>query len=200
MPASTGQTSYKKNNIYLRTAVDTIRQGFSGESRLRLIINSSSMTPMLRPGDAVVVQPVVWSALYPGDLVVVHCGGELITHRLISMDKDNLITKGDSSAYPDMPIPKDEFMGRVAAIERKGDVWDMQTKRWKLYNRMAGKISQLEAKLLHVAKCLSRGIRLQGKIGERTASAVKFFFSLPFGLAERVLLLIVAKSKYPAHC
>jgi|WetSurMetagenome_2_1015567.scaffolds.fasta_scaffold1174748_2 hypothetical protein len=54
--------------------------------RLRLQVMSGSMWPLLRAGNTVIVQPIVPAASGLDDVLVVRCGAESITHRLIAIE------------------------------------------------------------------------------------------------------------------
>lgn len=65
-------------------------------------VRTGSMTPYLRPGDAVVVRPA--SAYHVGDVVTfrpARGSSAVVTHRIVSIDGDAIRTKGDANRTPD---------------------------------------------------------------------------------------------------
>ncbi len=83
---------------------------------MRLRVRGRSMTPTLRPGDAVVVAPVLPEALTPGDWVVVRAG---FLHRYLGRRGDRVLTKGDSHLGFDPPWEPGMVVGRVVEASRE---------------------------------------------------------------------------------
>jgi signal peptidase len=65
-------------------------------------VRSESMKPAINIGDMVVVGPAgAVGGIKPGDIVTYESGTNLITHRVLSVDGETLITKGDANEDPD---------------------------------------------------------------------------------------------------
>lgn len=67
------------------------------------VVHTGSMTPTLRPGDAVLDRPGP-NAVSPGEIVTftVHSGPDsVVTHRVNSIDGVTIKTKGDANRTPD---------------------------------------------------------------------------------------------------
>jgi signal peptidase len=67
------------------------------------VVHTGSMTPALRPGDAVLDRPAP-SAVHPGEVVTftVHSGPDrVVTHRVASVGQGEIHTKGDANRTPD---------------------------------------------------------------------------------------------------
>ncbi len=56
--------------------------------------------------------------LQPGDLLAVigNRPGTVLVHRLVQIDGDRLILRGDTNSYDDTPVPRDALVGRVRAL------------------------------------------------------------------------------------
>jgi signal peptidase len=67
-------------------------------------VRSESMKPAINLGDVVILGPVSTDGIKPGVIVTYELGKNLITHRVLSIDGDTLITKGDANETPD-PSP-----------------------------------------------------------------------------------------------
>ncbi len=68
------------------------------------LVRSESMTPSINMGDMVVVGPLnnpLGKGVEAGSVVTYERGGELITHRVLSVDGEVLLTKGDAVEDPD---------------------------------------------------------------------------------------------------
>lgn len=85
---------------------------------LRLKVTGRSMSPFLETGSFVTLSKVPVSKLHIGDIVFCRCdGGAFKLHRLIRIDDDMLITKGDALASFDAPFQKTDYKGKVVRIE-----------------------------------------------------------------------------------
>jgi signal peptidase I len=97
-------------------AVDVLRS--SGE--LRLQVEGWSMLPSIWPGDVLIVKRVDFSKVAEGEIVLFRRNRRLFAHRVVRSEGSDIVTRGDSMAAPDSPVEKDEIMGRVSSIIRRG--------------------------------------------------------------------------------
>jgi signal peptidase I len=66
------------------------------------VVRSESMKPAINMGDVVIAGPAgAIEGIKTGDIVTYELGNNLITHRVLSIDGNTLITKGDASEDPD---------------------------------------------------------------------------------------------------
>jgi signal peptidase I len=127
---------------YQRAAHDAIAAANSIEP-LRLIVISDSMWPLLRAGDAVRVQPIGPVAIHVGDVIVVRRNAELITHRVIDIDGEQWITRGDNAVFADAPVLSAACVGRVTPIERGAHPIDLAQPQWTRLNHRLGQIGRV---------------------------------------------------------
>lgn len=74
-------------------------------------IGSGSMEPYLKINSLIIIKK---SDNYKiNDIVTYQNGDEYITHRIISIDDDEIITKGDTNNKEDNPITKDKIVGKL---------------------------------------------------------------------------------------
>jgi len=103
-------------------AVEVLRTS----GRLRLRATGASMLPAIWPGDVLLVRRCGAVEALPGDIVLCHCAGRLVAHRLIrrtlSQNRIQWVTQGDSVEGSDTPVSSPELLGRVTAIGR-GSRW-----------------------------------------------------------------------------
>ena len=90
-------------------AAEMLRAGHVVE----LPFGGASMRPLFAPGDLVRVDPVAPAQLRAGDVVVADIGGRLLCHRLVYVDADRVVLRGDDSCEMDAPLPLDAIVGRV---------------------------------------------------------------------------------------
>jgi hypothetical protein len=134
----------------------------SGAS-VRLKINGDSMRPWLCQGDTVVVRRIDIDQLRPGNILVIRTNGDLLTHRLIAVNDNVWLTKGDASPAPDKPVSPREILGRVESIERSRTIIDLQ-QGWVLRaSHFLAWLSLKEASAYHIYQrsVLARNNRLK---------------------------------------
>lgn len=84
------------------------------------LVRSGSMTPTINMGDAIITTPATPN-VKPGTIVTYLHDAELITHRVLSVNGDTLVTKGDALEHTD-PWPvqitdvKGAFLFRIPYI------------------------------------------------------------------------------------
>lgn len=78
------------------------------------IVVSGSMEEEIKIGDMIIYQKKSNDKYQVGDIIVyLDENSNLITHRLISLSENNLITKGDANNSPDEPIVYSQVQGKV---------------------------------------------------------------------------------------
>jgi signal peptidase len=65
------------------------------------IVRSGSMEPAFNVGDVIIAGPLGSDDIKPGVIVTYAMGKTLITHRVLSVDGNTLIIKGDANETPD---------------------------------------------------------------------------------------------------
>ncbi len=82
-------------------------------------VGGASMSPWIRSHDVVIVQPT--NDVEIGDVVVRTRGEDrLVVHRVIIIEGDKVITRGDAMTAPDEPVSRETVVGRVVAVVRDG--------------------------------------------------------------------------------
>lgn len=77
---------------------------------------SGSMSPAIPQGSMVLVKPMDWSSIQPGDVIAFEREGTVVAHRVktVQTEERSFITKGDANAQEDfIPVPFEELIGRV---------------------------------------------------------------------------------------
>lgn len=86
-----------------------------------LEVVTGSMSGTIEIGDGIIVKLI--SEIKENDIIVYKKADNLITHRLIKIEEDRLITKGDANNIPDEPITKDMIIGKVIFIIPQIHFW-----------------------------------------------------------------------------
>ena len=84
-------------------------------------VATGSMHGAIEVDDAVLVK--IGSEYNVGDIVTYQNGDDFITHRVVSIDGDKVITKGDANNVNDNPIEKKIILGKVVKILPRLGVW-----------------------------------------------------------------------------
>ena len=81
-------------------------------------VTSGSMWPVLKEGDLVFIQGVNKSDLKVGDIVVYKNSNSagFTIHRIVKLEEDDLVTKGDANFTEDEPVSYDQVVGRTYQI------------------------------------------------------------------------------------
>lgn len=77
------------------------------------VIRGDSMEPMLHRYDVVVTMKVPFSELDVSDVIVFERKGEYITHEIIAVKENSVITKGLSNGLADDPVSLEEYYAKM---------------------------------------------------------------------------------------
>ena len=86
-----------------------------------LSAETGSMSPTIEKGDIVIIK--IGDEIKENDIITYKKDNVLITHRIVSIDGDTIITKGDYNNTEDEPITKNEIIGKEVAIINNVEVW-----------------------------------------------------------------------------
>lgn len=84
-------------------------------------VATASMYPTIEIGDIVVVE--ITKEIEKNDIIVYTDGENIITHRLIEKNDNELIAKGDANNSEDKPIQEEMVLGKVIKIVPKLGIW-----------------------------------------------------------------------------
>ena len=76
-----------------------------------LVVISGSMRPAIDPGDLLIIRQE--EAYQPGDVVTFTEGESLVTHRLLEVNGDTALTRGDANNTDDAPVSLSRIQGRM---------------------------------------------------------------------------------------
>ncbi len=107
--------------------VSKVSMLFSGKQYFEIFgysvftVATGSMEPTISQNDIVIVKKT--NDIKVNDIVTYEKDGNYITHRVISMSDDTLVTKGDANNTNDISVPRSSLVGKVINIFEKGGVW-----------------------------------------------------------------------------
>jgi hypothetical protein len=107
-------------------SADILQRGKS----LRFRARGTSMQPLLRDGDCLLVQPVEAHRIRIGDIVLCSSQADrIVAHRVLRRlpgpEGYRFLVQGDQVVLPDGWIPQCQIYGKVTAIDRAGVNLDM---------------------------------------------------------------------------
>ncbi|MFA4880662.1 MAG: signal peptidase I [Candidatus Doudnabacteria bacterium] len=80
-------------------------------------ITSGSMWPVLKKGDLALICSAEPSEIKTNDVVVFpNENGALAIHRVVKINGDKIITKGDANTKEDKPINRSDILGRLCTV------------------------------------------------------------------------------------
>ena len=109
---------------------------------------TSSMLPLIRPGDELRLAPVGPRRLVRGMLIAYQREPGLVVHRVVACDETGVVAKGDALAAPDPVVPPAQVVARVIALRRaNGRLVDLEAFPWPVVNRVLGAIASFACRL-----------------------------------------------------
>ncbi len=90
------------------------------------VLRGGSMSPFLRDGDLVAIEPLAAGEGRVGDVVAFSAGGDetVVVHRVVRIVDGGLVTRGDSTRAEDLGVvTAGRLIGRVVVARRGGRVF-----------------------------------------------------------------------------
>ncbi len=82
---------------------------------------TGSMSPTMKKGDIIIIK--IGDEIKEKDIITYKKENVLITHRIVRIDGDIIIAKGDNNNIEDEPIKKDEVIGKGIFIINNVEIW-----------------------------------------------------------------------------
>jgi len=98
-------------------AIWTLWSRMGRQPRMRMV--TGSMQPLIQVGDQLLIEPLPKN-IHLGDVVIYRHRDQLIAHRLVSIEGERFILKGDNVHHFDPPLPREKIIGRVLGLEGGG--------------------------------------------------------------------------------
>jgi len=114
------------------------------------IKNDTSMMPILKKGDEILVQGLPLQDVRKGDIVAYCMGKSICAHRCVSKYKNGssfyLTTKGDNiKDFDSYRISEDIFIGKVISAKRNDKILNFENVFWSSAGRFFGQLSYIQA-------------------------------------------------------
>lgn len=125
--------------------------GQAGEAHW-IPVRGSSMLPLLREGDQLLVAHAKWQ-IRRGDIVVFQRPDGLIAHRVLCVQSSEgehiLCTKGDNVFGMDPALTQDKVLGRVIQARRGDKLLNLDTRLWGRVGGWVALVMLAQAGLYH---------------------------------------------------
>ena len=82
-------------------------------------ITSGSMWPMLKEGDLILIQSIPKEAIKTGDVVVWRNPKGFTIHRVVKLNENTLVTRGDANFKDDEPVAYADVIGRTVMLGKR---------------------------------------------------------------------------------
>lgn len=89
---------------------------------------TASMSPTIEIGDIVFVK--IGEQVQENDIITYKSGNAFITHRIIEIDGDSIIAKGDNNNTQDEAIQRNDIIGKVTYIMNNVEIWKNVFSDW----------------------------------------------------------------------
>lgn len=124
-----------------------------------LKVTGASMMPAVWPGDVLHIRRSALAELQPRQILLYRCDRRLIAHRIVRIDGDRLITRGDALQCEDPPVREADIVGQVICIVRNGRQINAK-QSFRL--RVGSAILRRSVFCLRITLCLGRLMRRAG--------------------------------------
>lgn len=84
-------------------------------------VGSNSMAPTITTNDILIVK--LTKDIKKDDIVTFFSDDVVVTHRVIDINNDSYMTKGDANNTVDRPLNKDMIIGKVSKVIVNGGTW-----------------------------------------------------------------------------
>ena len=102
-------------------AVRLIRDAVGAGGEMWVSGSGGSMHPTIRHADPVLVAPLT-PRVRPGHVVLVPLGPRLMLHRVVEVQGDIVLTRGDARQKNDAPVRKEQVVARALAVRHQRTV------------------------------------------------------------------------------
>lgn len=145
-------------NTYIGVLKELLEQG----RQVSLVVTGSSMAPFLADHrDTVYLNPVT-DPLRPGDIVLYQrANGQYVLHRIVGIHQDAYDLLGDNQTVVERGIHRNQIVGLVTAVNRKGEILRPGDKKWDFFAGMWRHMVPFRHGLIRMASGVRKTIRKQ---------------------------------------
>jgi Peptidase S24-like len=101
-----------------------------------VLFHGMSMLPFLRDGDELIVAPIRWEDIRPGDILTYRFEDKFPTRRVVARAAHSLWLRADNWPGLEYKVERADVLGRVVARHRRGVVVTGDDWHWILWSRL----------------------------------------------------------------
>jgi hypothetical protein len=135
--------------MFLDVSTELLLSGYG----IRFRPGGQSMTPTIRDGEAVTVEPVKAADVRRGEIILYRTERGLIAHRVVSIREAGAATgkrtfylRGDASDGCDAPVSEEQIMGKIVAVERHGRKENLSGSRRSAWFKNLRRLARLKTR------------------------------------------------------
>ena len=117
-------------------ALDLIKSALKKQKAAKVRFLGVSMTPAIRNGDMIILKEESPNSIKVGEVIVFDRENDLIGHRVIwkvHLDRLYFLTRGDNTAFYDLPVPAEAIYGKAILSKFKKNVIPKISLKMKLF-------------------------------------------------------------------
>ena len=118
------------NQEFFQCVEQMLQQG----KEVEIAVKGQSMRPFLKHGEKVIVAPLTHHTLLKRGMIILArtADGTVMMHRIFRISGEQIVMKGDGNLYQTEPIQRNDILGIVTSLNRKGRKVSLYTcpKRW----------------------------------------------------------------------
>ncbi len=127
------------SKLFLNISAELLGSGYSIEFQA----TGNSMHPTIKDGEMITVQPLPISDIKAGDVVLYRNQTGVIAHRVVRVERDQLILRGDASQTFDAPVDAHQILGKVISTTRADKKITLNKRGSKFLHVLRAKITQI---------------------------------------------------------
>jgi signal peptidase I len=118
----------KQSKMFLETSCELLRDGYP----IRFCAHGRSMKPTIKDGELIIIEPIEIAKIKRSDIILYRTRDGAIAHRVMAIkhngdEQPTFILRGDSLATLDCPVAATDILGRVVAVERRGQTLNLSS-------------------------------------------------------------------------
>lgn len=132
--------------------LEKVKDDIAQDVILRYVVKSNSMRPFIvSERDEVILKQVNSDSFQKGTILFAELGERHhVAHRLIEVDGDNLVLRGDANFKLKEMCGRGDVIAEVVAVVRKGRKVKRGSPTWNFYRYFWPKTPQIRKVLLHL--------------------------------------------------
>ncbi|MFH0859993.1 MAG: signal peptidase I [Candidatus Altiarchaeota archaeon] len=134
---------------YTAIAFDLIKKSIGNGNVLAVRTSGSSMFPLIKNNDCVLIQKVDVDEIRHGDIIAFQCSSRIVLHRVVRITegyKRIFITKGDFALDVSLGVDECQIIGKVSNIGS----FNLESSVWRVFNIVISRLSNIQGSIVQI--------------------------------------------------